>query len=50
MNWDEFFIAAYLKEQEKSGLYKANRWLGLRFSYIFYYLRFSTNILSKALV
>ena len=46
MKWNDFLKAAYLEELDKSILWKANRWLGLRFSYIFYHMRFSANMLS----
>jgi len=46
MKWDEFIKAAYIQESDKSFLWKANRWFGLRFSYIFYRMKFSANMLS----
>ena len=46
MKWDEFFKVDYLEELDKFFLWKTNRWLGLRSSYIFYHLGFSANLLS----
>jgi len=46
MKWDKFLKAAYLQELDKSFLWKVNRWLGLRFSYVFYNMKFSANMLS----
>jgi phosphatidylglycerophosphate synthase len=51
MHWKEFLKTAYpnymeLQEAEKSIVWKVNRWLGLRFAYIFYHFGFSANLLS----
>ena len=51
MKWVEFKSAAYpqefsLTEKDKSVFWKINRWVGLRFAYLFYHLGFSANFLS----
>lgn len=51
MKWIDFQKVAFpmsLAEGEaaRSFIYKANRWLGLRFAYLFYCLGFSANLLS----
>jgi phosphatidylglycerophosphate synthase len=35
------------KEANRSWIWKVNRWLGLRFAYLFYHLGFSANLLSS---
>ena len=51
MKWKLFLETAHPEsvvraETEKSSLWKANRWLGIRFAYVFYHLGFSANLLS----
>jgi len=51
MKWIAFKSAAYppefsVTEKDKSVLWHMNRWVGLRFAYLFYLLGFSANFLS----
>ena len=51
MKWIAFKSAAYpqefsVTEKDKSVFWKINRWVGLRFAYLFYHLGFSANLLS----
>ena len=51
MKWIAFKSAAYppefsVTEKEKSVFWHINRWVGLRFAYLFYLLGFSANFLS----
>ena len=51
MKWIAFKTAAYppefsVTEKDKSVLWHMNRWVGLRFAYLFYILGFSANFLS----
>ena len=51
MKWRAFKSAAYpqefsVTEKDKSVFWKINRWVGLRFAYLFYHLGFSANFLS----
>ena len=51
MKWNAFKSAAYppefsVTEKDKSVLWHMNRWVGLRFAYLFYLLGFSANFLS----
>ena len=51
MNWSAFKTAAYppefsVTEKDKSVFWHINRWVGLRFAYLFYLLGFSANFLS----
>ena len=51
MKWIAFKSAAYppefsVTEKDKSVLWHINRWVGLRFAYLFYLLGFSANFLS----
>ena len=51
MKWIAFKSAAYppefsVTEKDKSVLWHMNRWVGLRFAYLFYILGFSANFLS----
>ena len=51
MKWISFKSAAYppafsVTEKDKSVIFHMNRWLGLRFAYLFYHLGFSANLLS----
>jgi phosphatidylglycerophosphate synthase len=46
MKWDNYRKKAILNEYNKSVIYRVNRWVGLRFSYLFYRLGFSANLLS----
>ena len=51
MKWIEFKSAAYppefsVTEKDKSVFWHINRWVGLRFAYLFYLLGFSANFLS----
>ena len=51
MKWVEFKSAAYpstfsATEKDKSVFWHINRWVGLRFAYLFYHLGFSANFLS----
>ena len=53
MKWKPFLETAHPEsmvraEAEKPALWKANRWLGLRFAYVFYHMGFSANLLSIA--
>ncbi len=51
MKWIAFKSAAYppefsVTEEDKSVFWHMNRWVGLRFAYLFYLLGFSANLLS----
>ena len=51
MKWSAFKSAAYptefsVTEKDKSVFWHINRWVGLRFAYLFYLLGFSANFLS----
>jgi len=51
MKWSAFKSAAYppefsVTEKDKSVFWHMNRWVGLRFAYLFYLLGFSANFLS----
>jgi len=51
MKWIAFKSAAYppalsVTEKDNSVLFHMNRWVGLRFAYLFYHLGFSANFLS----
>ena len=51
MKWNAFKSAAYppafsVTEKDNSVLFHMNRWVGLRFAYLFYHLGFSANLLS----
>jgi len=51
MKWIAFKSAAYppefsVTEKDKSVFWYINRWVGLRFAYLFYFLGFSANFLS----
>ena len=51
MKWIAFKSAAYppefsVTEKDKSVFWHINRWVGLRFAYLFYHLGFSANLLS----
>jgi len=51
MKWNAFKSAAYppefsVTEKDKSVFWHINRWVGLRFAYLFYLLGFSANFLS----
>jgi len=51
MKWRAFKSAAYpqefsVTEKDKSVFWQINRWVGLRFAYLFYHLGFSANFLS----
>ena len=51
MKWIAFKSAAYppefsVTEKDKSVFWRINRWVGLRFAYLFYLLGFSANFLS----
>ena len=51
MKWNSFKSAAYppefsVTEKDKSVFWHINRWVGLRFAYLFYLLGFSANFLS----
>ena len=51
MKWSAFKTAAYppefsVTEKDKSVFWHINRWVGLRFAYLFYLLGFSANFLS----
>ena len=51
MKWIAFKSAAYppafsVTEKDNSVLFHMNRWVGLRFAYLFYHLGFSANLLS----
>ena len=51
MKWNAFKSAAYppefsVTEKDKSVFWHINRWVGLRFAYLFYLLGFSANLLS----
>ena len=51
MNWSAFKTAAYppefsVTEKDKSVFWHINRWVGIRFAYLFYLLGFSANFLS----
>tara|TARA_Y100000780_G_scaffold204837_1_gene199558 strand:+ start:277 stop:972 length:696 start_codon:yes stop_codon:yes gene_type:complete len=51
MNWSAFKTAAYppefsVTEKDKSVFWHMNRWVGIRFAYLFYLLGFSANLLS----
>ena len=51
MKWIVFKSAAYpstfsVTEKDKSIFWHINRWVGLRFAYLFYHLGFSANLLS----
>jgi len=51
MKWIPFKSAAYppefsVTEKDKSVFWHINRWVGLRFAYLFYLLGFSANFLS----
>ena len=51
MKWIAFKSAAYppafsVTEKDNSVIFHMNRWVGLRFAYLFYHLGFSANLLS----
>jgi len=51
MKWKLFLEAAHPEsmaktEADKSVIWKINRWMGLRFAYVFYHLGFSANLVS----
>lgn len=51
MRWNEFLRVAYpepiaVEEAGRSSVYKANRWVGLRFAYAFYRMGVAANVLS----
>ena len=51
MKWIAFRSAAYppafsVTEKDNSVIFHVNRWVGLRFAYLFYHLGFSANLLS----
>jgi phosphatidylglycerophosphate synthase len=51
LKWKAFLETAHPEymagmEAERSFIWKANRWIGLRFAYLFYHLGFSGNLLS----
>ena len=51
MKWSAFKSAAYppefsVTEKDKSIIWHINRWMGIRFAYLFYLLGFSANLLS----
>ena len=51
MKWIAFKSAAYppefsVTEKDKSVFWHINRWVGIRFAYLFYHLGFSANLLS----
>lgn len=51
MRWDQFLKAAYpndlaLEESRRTIVYRASRWVGIRFAYAFYRLGISANLIS----
>jgi phosphatidylglycerophosphate synthase len=51
MKWKQFYQSAYppsfaRSEADRSLIWRINRWIGLRFAYLFYHLGFSANSLS----